>query len=164
MKKLPTVLIVAAMALALDLASKQVVRSSFQVNEEIVLIKNLFSLSYHQNRGVAFGALSDLSEAYRVPILAVLACSVMLFLIQLMRKSTNKLELIALAAVFGGALGNLINRTWLGYVVDFLHLHWKDAYHFPTFNIADIFISVGVALMLLSSFRSDIASRARKQC
>lgn len=162
MKRAPTVLFVSASALALDIASKLVVRSRFQVNEEVVLIEGLFSLSYHQNRGVAFGALSDLPETYRTPLLIILACSVMLFLVQLMRKTSSKLELIALAAVFGGALGNLINRAWLGFVVDFIHFHWQDAYHFPTFNIADIFICVGVALMLLTSFQSDNASRAGK--
>ena len=128
MRKLPTVLLVAGSALALDIASKVIVKSSFNVNEEVVIVRDFFSFSYHQNSGVAFGALSDLPESFRVSLLVILALSVMLFLIQLMRKTKSRFELLVLSAVLGGASGNLLNRLWLGYVVDFLHFHWEDCY------------------------------------
>lgn len=159
MRKLPTVLLVAGSALALDIASKVIVKSSFNVNEEVVIVRDFFSFSYHQNSGVAFGALSDLPESFRVSLLVILALSVMLFLIQLMRKTKSRFELLVLSAVLGGASGNLLNRLWLGYVVDFLHFHWEDVYHFPTFNIADIFICVGVTGLLFASVKTSKATR-----
>jgi signal peptidase II len=55
----------------------------------------------------------------------------------------------ALPLVLGGAIGNLVDRMRLGYVVDFIDMHFKDKYHWPTYNIADIAITVGIGLMLI---------------
>jgi signal peptidase II len=58
---------------------------------------------------------------------------------------------LGLSLVLGGALGNVIDRVWLGHVVDFIHFHWGDAY-FPAFNVADSAITVGAACLLLDAF------------
>jgi signal peptidase II len=55
----------------------------------------------------------------------------------------------ALPLVLGGAIGNLVDRVRLGYVVDFIHMHWRHRSHWPTYNVADIAITVGIGLMLL---------------
>ena len=55
----------------------------------------------------------------------------------------------ALPLVLGGAIGNLVDRVRLGYVVDFIHAHWRDKAHWPTFNVADIAITVGIGLMVV---------------
>ena len=57
-----------------------------------------------------------------------------------------------LLLVMAGALGNLIDRVRLGYVIDFLHVHYGDAWHFPIFNMADVAINIGVALILIDAF------------
>ena len=56
--------------------------------------------------------------------------------------------------VISGALGNLIDRMRYGYVVDFIHWHWKDSFDYPTFNVADITITIGVVLLLIDGFRN----------
>ena len=63
-----------------------------------------------------------------------------------------KMRRWALALVFGGAIGNFIDRIRLGYVIDFIDWHMKDSYHWPTFNVADAAISIGVVLLLIESF------------
>jgi signal peptidase II len=64
----------------------------------------------------------------------------------------EKLLPLALALILGGAIGNVIDRIWHGYVVDFIHAHWGEAY-FPAFNIADSAITIGAALLILDAFR-----------
>jgi signal peptidase II len=67
----------------------------------------------------------------------------------------------SLSLVLAGALGNLIDRLRLGYVVDFIHLHWGDAY-FAAFNVADSAISVGAALLLLDAFLESRRAKAQQ--
>ena len=73
------------------------------------------------------------------------------FLRQIPARQTGLL--IALAGVFGGAIGNLIDRIYFGAVTDFLDVFWGD-YHWPAFNVADSFISIGVAVLLIHSLRA----------
>ena len=74
----------------------------------------------------------------------------MIAIIWILRTTTasQKLQVIALSLIFGGALGNYVDRLRFGYVVDFLDFHWKEVYHFAAFNVADSAICVGVALLL----------------
>jgi signal peptidase II len=67
-----------------------------------------------------------------------------------------------LALVLGGALGNLVDRIWHGYVIDFLHFHWEAAY-FPAFNVADSAITVGAGLLILDAILEGRRSRAAKR-
>lgn len=74
------------------------------------------------------------------------------FMIWLMRLPPKLIVLpMAIAFVLGGAIGNLIDRVTLGYVVDFIHVYWKDS-HFPIFNIADCSITLGAILLLVDAF------------
>jgi signal peptidase II len=62
---------------------------------------------------------------------------------------------MSLGLVSGGALGNLIDRVRLGYVVDFLDFHWKTSWYFPAFNVADSAICIGVGILLLATFKHE---------
>ena len=83
-----------------------------------------------------------------------LALAVSFGIMAYLRKIPQQAKLLALglSLVMAGALGNLIDRVRLGYVIDFLHVHYGNAWHFPIFNIADVAINIGVVLILIDAF------------
>ena len=137
----------------LDQWTKLLVLGSFEYGESIPLIHDFFSLTYVRNTGAAFGFLASANPNFRIPFflaVPIVAMVILGFLYRDLPKSARWRSL-ALGLVTGGALGNLIDRVRLGYVVDFLDFHYKNAYYFPAFNVADSAICVGVAILLLST-------------
>ena len=137
----------------LDQWTKLLVLSHFDYGESIVMIQNLFSLTYVRNTGAAFGFLATANPSFRVPfflIVPIIAMVVLGFLYRDLPKDA-RWRAMALGLVSGGAIGNLIDRVRLGFVVDFLDCHWKNVYYFPAFNVADSAICVGVGILLLST-------------
>lgn len=135
----------------LDQITKMLVIQRFRLGESIPVIADFFSLTYIRNTGAAFGILASADPAFRVPffiIVPVLALVAIAFIFRKLPPSDIKLS-TALSLVIGGAIGNLIDRMSLGYVVDFLDFHWKYQYHFPAFNVADSAICVGVGILTL---------------
>ncbi len=120
-------------------------------NREIVLIKDFLDFQYAENCGGAFGFLHGTSEALRRPFFLLVTIGAIGFIVHLFRtmEPGQRLMKWALPLVLGGAVGNLVDRVRLGFVVDFIHAHWKTRYHWPTFNVADIAITVGIGLMVL---------------
>ena len=116
-----------------------------------------FDLTLHFNAGAAFSFLSG-AGGWQRWLFAALAVAVSGFIARWLRALPRAQWLLALglALVLGGALGNLVDRLWLGHVVDFISVHYRDWY-FPTFNVADAAITVGAALILLDSLRGDRA-------
>jgi signal peptidase II len=108
---------------------------------------------YTQNRGAAWGVLAGAGEQFRVPFFYLVSIIAILFIFSYYRKlSTSQRYLqIALALVLGGAVGNAVDRLLRGYVIDFIDWHWYQSpgMHWPTFNLADAAISIGVAMLLL---------------
>ena len=136
-----------------DQWAKLCVLEHFELGESIKLIEGFFSLTYVRNTGAAFGFLASANPSFRVPfflIVPIIAMVVLGFLYRDLPKDA-RWRATALGLVSGGAVGNLIDRVRLGYVVDFLDFHWKNVYYFPAFNIADSAICVGVAILLLST-------------
>lgn len=122
----------------------------FQIRE---IIPGLFNLTYLTNRGAAFGFLNGDHGAWRHAFfitVAVLAMIIMLVFLRQMQKE-GKWSVAAIALIFGGAAGNLIDRLRFGAVVDFLDFYWAS-HHWPAFNIADSAITVGVGLFLIVNF------------
>jgi signal peptidase II len=117
-----------------------------------------FNLTLHHNEGAAFSFLSD-AGGWQRWFFTVLAAGVSTVLsVWLWTTKAGHFALpLALALVLGGALGNLVDRVQLGYVVDFISLHYNSRY-FPTFNVADSAISVGAALLVLDSLRAPKAA------
>ncbi|MDB4932161.1 MAG: hypothetical protein JWM10_4645 [Myxococcaceae bacterium] len=120
-------------------------------NREIVLIKDYLDLQYAENCGGAWGLLHGASEAVRRPFFLLVTIGAIAFIVHLYRtmEPGQRLMKWALPLVLGGAIGNLVDRVRLGYVVDFIHAHLKLRFHWPTFNVADIAITVGIGLMVL---------------
>ena len=112
--------------------------------------------TYAENRGAAFGMLNDAPSWVR-SILFTVAASVATGVLMWMFVTASGGILFAWAVplIVSGALGNMIDRWRLGYVVDFIRFHLHDGWEWPTFNVADITISIGVGLLLLDGFRRD---------
>jgi signal peptidase II len=111
-----------------------------------------FNLTLHHNTGAAFSFLSDAGgwQRYFFTVLASVISVVLAVWLAIMPRGQRLLAL-SLGLILGGALGNLWDRVALGYVVDFISVHYENHF-FPTFNIADSAISVGAVCMLLDSF------------
>lgn len=140
-------LIVIAGLLA-DQFTKIWVDRSMKLYDSIQVIENFFHITYLRNRGAAFSFLSDAS--WRLPffiIISIIAAVVILVAFRKLRDD-QKLGQRALAMIFSGAVGNLIDRVRLGEVIDFLDAHWYR-HHWPAFNVADSLICVGVFLLAL---------------
>ena len=131
---------------ALDQLTKAWVRASVDPHEKINVFFGL-DITHVKNTGVAFGALSGSGAVAFVAVLVAMAGLLAYF-----AAHVNQPGLwLPVGMVFGGALGNLWDRLTLGYVVDFISVHYEQHY-FPAFNIADSAISVGAACLLLDSF------------
>lgn len=108
-----------------------------------------FNLRVTGNKGAAWGLFRDLPETWRVPFFVVIAAVAVVVIALFFRSARGQRVLsVGLTCILGGALGNLIDRVRLGYVVDFIDWYYGD-WHWPTFNVADIAISVGVGLLLV---------------
>jgi signal peptidase II len=120
-------------------------------HNEIVLSRNWFELRYAENCGGAFGFLHGANEKFRRPFFFLVTVLAIIFIVHLYRslEKDQRAMRLALPLVLGGAIGNLVDRLRLGYVVDFIVMHWKDKYYWPTYNVADIAITVGIGLMVL---------------
>lgn len=116
------------------------------------VIPGFFNLLYRENRGGAWGLLADAPEWFRMPFFVGTSLLAVGFLLWLRRRMAVQRPWIdwAFPAILGGAVGNLIDRVRLGYVIDFIDWHVAAA-HWPTFNVADVGITVGVALLVFDS-------------
>lgn len=118
---------------------------------QVDLIRNYLDFTYAENCGGAWGLLHGAREGLRKPFFLLVTVGAVLFILHLYRslEPSQRSMRLALPLVLGGAIGNLVDRIRLGYVVDFIHMHVRDRANWPTYNVADIAITVGIGLMLL---------------
>ena len=129
------------------------------MHRTVTVIPGYFDFEYAENRGAAFSFLADSDSPWRLPFLigfSILALGVVVYLLRDI-DWRHKLMILSLSFIATGAVGNLIDRIRLGYVIDFILWKYTDQYRWPNFNIADMFISVGVTLMLIELFREALA-------
>lgn len=138
----------AALLLALDQFTKYLASTYLANGRSIVLIKGVFQLHYLENQGAAFGVLQGKKLWFVAITLAMLLLMVLVYLRTPMEKRYRWIRII-LALLTAGAIGNLIDRLRLDYVVDFLYF---ELINFPIFNVADIYVTVGMALLILLVF------------
>jgi signal peptidase II len=157
--RLPYLLLVASI-LGVDRWTKALVQNRFDLNESIPVVDGLFNITYVRNTGVAFGILSSVSSPAKSLLLSIFtACAAVVVITYSVRSPVrNRLLQVALALILGGALGNLYDRLSYGYVVDFLEFYIRS-YHWPSFNVADSAISVGVALLATEIIRNEAPAR-----
>ena len=119
----------------------------------VVLIDGLLELRYAENCGAAFGFMRDMPSAVRKGVFYVAAAgAVVLLLWMFITGRGGKLFAISVPLIVAGAIGNFVDRIKLGYVVDFVRFHLDDRWAYPTFNVADAWITIGVALILIEGF------------
>jgi len=159
--RLPYIILVLA-TLVFDRWTKTLIQKRFDLNESISVIDGFFNITYVRNTGVAFGIFDPLSLPAKSVFLSVFTAFAAVVVITYSIRSSlkNRLLQVALALVLGGALGNLYDRLAYGYVVDFLEFY-VGAYHWPSFNVADSAISIGVVLLALEILRNEAPSRTR---
>jgi len=144
-----TAFVVAFLVFVLDQATKWVVTYPLalqQVRE--IRITAFFDLRWVENRGVSLGLLSADGELGRWLLVAMTAAIAIFVAVWLWREKRRD-DTIALALVLGGALGNILDRSRLGYVVDFADLHFGEWRPFLVFNVGDAAITIGVLLLLV---------------
>jgi signal peptidase II len=146
--------------IALDHATKWLASSELTYAQPVELLPVL-DLTLLHNRGAAFSFLSD-AGGWQRWFFATLALAVSGWIAWWLHHLPRDKRWLAasLALILGGALGNLVDRLWLGYVVDFISVHWGDAY-FPAFNIADSAITVGAGMMIVDMLFLDREGRER---
>ena len=122
----------------------------------LVMIPDVFEFEYAENCGAAFGLLRNAPTMVRTAVFgaAATAASIALFWLFVIGRG-GPLFAWSVPLVVSGALGNLIDRIRYGYVVDFIHFHYRDAFDYPTFNVADIAITIGVGLLVIDGFRTE---------
>lgn len=178
-KKWLSLLTIAGCVVGFDQATKLFIHTQFQLGESLVVIKDYFHITYVRNTGAAFGILRqgsldttigfitltpDIVELLRKAFFMLMPPAAMAIIITLLKSvpSTDRVQVVALSAIFGGALGNYIDRLRFGYVVDFLDFHWQHKYSWPAFNIADSAIVVGasvIGLLILKQMFTDFKAK-----
>jgi len=135
----------------IDQVTKQIAEAQLSLHEAVNLIP-YFDWYLTYNTGAAFSLLADAGgwQRWLFTVIAIVVCVV---IVQWIRKLApeDSLTALSLGLILGGAIGNLIDRILLGHVIDYIQV-WLGSYPFPAFNIADAAISVGAALLILSSF------------
>lgn len=143
-------LLIAAVVVALDLWTKNLASQLLQYGRPVEILPVLDFTLLH-NRGAAFSFLSSAGGWQRwVFAVIALAVSAVLLVWTLQLKAHERWLSVTLPLILGGALGNLYDRLTLGYVVDFIHMHW-DGRYFPAFNIADAAITTGAIMMIIDA-------------
>ena len=119
----------------------------------VVLIDGYLEFRYAENCGAAFGFMRDMPSLVRKGVFYVAAAGAIILLMWMFVTGRGgKLFAIAVPLIVSGAIGNLVDRVRLGYVVDFVRFHIDDRWAYPTFNVADAWITIGVILILLEGF------------
>ncbi|MGB5218312.1 MAG: signal peptidase II [Smithella sp.] len=139
----------AAVIVFLDQLTKVAIVKNFFLHESKPVIDGLFNIVYVMNPGAAFGFLAGASETFRYIFFIGITVLVIALIIYYLVKSTlqNIIYITSLTLIFGGAVGNLIDRIRFGAVVDFLDVYIGTA-HWPAFNVADSAITAGAVLMI----------------
>lgn len=150
MQRIWSMSLIITVIILVDQFTKGAVQANFYYGESIPIIDGLFNLTYVRNPGAAFGMGADAHDTLRAIFflaLPVAACFWLIWLIWSTRY-TSLLLCTAYSLIFAGAVGNLIDRFTLNYVVDFLDFHWYGK-HFPAFNVADTSISIAAGLLII---------------
>lgn len=151
MRRLPVIgLIVAAVLLLIDQLAKWAITGPLALNElaDAKAITGFFNLRFVANHGISLGLFRADSDGQRwliVGMTALIAIGVLVW----MTREPKRADQVALGAVLGGAVGNILDRVRLGYVIDYADLHFGEFRPFLVFNVADAAITIGVVILLI---------------
>lgn len=141
---------IAATIVVLDQVTKAFIKARLPLHESVTVIPGFFDLTHVRNTGAAFGMLNSIEFAYKPAVMIAVALVALAAVASyaLTLPPEQRVARYGLALILGGAVGNLIDRATMGYVLDFVDVYWRGV-HFWAFNVADSAITVGVVLMLL---------------
>jgi signal peptidase II len=140
----------------LDQLTKYSISQGFSLYESIQIFPGL-NITYVHNTGAAFSFLSDAGGWQRwffVSFSSIISVGLLVWMKN--HPGTKVWMAVSLALIIGGAIGNLIDRVYLGYVIDFIDVYY-DKWHWPAFNVADSAISIGIVMLIIDSFWFDHA-------
>jgi signal peptidase II len=137
-----------AVLVVVDQLSKIIVDATLPLHHSIPVIDGFFNLTYIRNTGAAFGIFAEFDASFRRPFLILFSLAAIGFILHLLGRlpADEKMAAVALVLILGGAVGNLIDRLLYGEVIDFFDFYWSR-FHWPAFNFADSYITIGVALL-----------------
>lgn len=136
-------IIIIVLIVAIDQVSKYMIIKNVSYNKMIPVINNFFYITYHENKGAAWGIMQNKIYIF-IPLTIILS----VVMVYILFRTESKMLKLALSFIIGGAIGNLIDRISKGSVADFLDFHF-GSYNFPTFNIADSFIVIGTIILAI---------------
>ena len=139
-----------------DIVSKQWVFYSIDLNN-FISVTFFLDLAHIHNFGIAFGLFSGLVSPWLLIFIGIFVTGIIYYM---MKQAKNKMEKIGFLIIIAGALSNIFDRAINGYVIDFIYLHYGDFY-WPAFNFADIYISIGVFIVVLQLLK-DLHKRLIK--
>jgi len=141
---------VALLVLIIDQATKWLAQTKLTFHEPVAVIEPVLNWTLAYNYGAAFSFLAN-AGGWQKWFFAGLALAMAVFLSAYLPRVPKQARLLSLglAMMLGGAVGNLIDRLLHGHVIDFIHVHYYDVWHYPVFNVADMGICVGVALIVI---------------
>ena len=144
------IFIISFIILVVDIISKRLVINYMFYDMSVNIIDGFFRITYARNMGIAFSILDG-----HVDFIVLMTIAVLVMIYKYIKSNvSSKCDKISYAFIIGGAVGNLIDRIFYGYVVDFLDFN-IFGYNFPIFNLADTFIVIGVFVLIVNGFRED---------
>jgi signal peptidase II len=156
------VLLLAGVVVALDQITKAVALARLTLGVPVPIVDGLLALTLVLNPGLAFGLLGTVPRGWRwvVAALSLVALAVLARVALRVLPDGGWAGRLAVGLIFGGAIGNLVDRARFGAVVDFVDVYWRD-WHWPAFNVADSAITVGVLLLALRLLRDHSSPAPR---
>lgn len=152
---------IASTMVVLDQLVKIYIHSSFSLGESVPVIQDIFHITYVRNTGAAFGIFRESSQFFRDAFFLSMPPIAMVIILMMLKgvPNTDRWQVFSLSLIFGGAIGNYIDRLRFGYVIDFLDFHYKEVWSYPAFNVADSAIVSGVCLLLVIMTLRDRAAK-----
>ena len=141
---------------ALDQATKLMIHTQFNLGDEQTIIPGFFNLTYVRNTGGVFGVFSQSNDVIRMVLFLILPVLAFVFIVSIIQQLDiqQKWHLLSFSSIFGGAMGNYIDRVHFGYVVDFFDFHFRDLV-WPAFNVGDVFIVTGVFSAIFIIYKTE---------
>lgn len=158
MKKYFKIIILTISLIIVDQISKTLITNYFEVGDSLTIINNFFRFLYIKNTGAAFGIFMN----SKIMLIIVTLMLLVYLIIELKKNINNRIISISLSLIISGALGNLIDRIFRGYVVDFISFTIFNK-EMAIFNVADAFITIGVVLLLIYIFKEGKHERSNNK-
>jgi signal peptidase II len=155
--RLRLLLIVAALMVTIDQLSKLWINAN---RPQIELLPGFLDLVYAENTGAIFGLFHSHTELF---IALGIAASVIILVFLYYFPPATTVGIVSFALILGGAVGNLIDRIRLGYVIDFISIHVQELFHWPAFNIADTALVVGIFALIYYFYKSGVFRKAHER-